>query len=186
MGKKIFLRAIEKELLKKCTDNSTNNKKLITFLRNIYEKEARLHPLSMHSLSLSGNFALPKAIFIPPSQIVTLMAEYDADMTIEELLRRLIKSGNIKEQKRRIRYAENFLLKAAMQRRAMHMTNILFELGKNVVASSLNKIEENTEEVLYNHTSLVSLFVYLKMRGNLIRRLSRWNERSIFWFSFFN
>lgn len=114
------------------------------------------------------------------------MAEYDADMTIEELLRRLIKSGNIKEQKRRIRYAENFLLKAAMQRRAMHMTNILFELGKNVVASSLNKIEENTEEVLYNHTSLVSLFVYLKMRGNLIRRLSRWNERSIFWFSFFN
>ncbi|EJW84782.1 hypothetical protein WUBG_04307, partial [Wuchereria bancrofti] len=125
--------------------------KLVTFLQSIYEKEARLHPLSIQYLSVNGSFVLPKAIFIPPSQVVLLVAEYDADMTIQELIRRLVTSGKIKEQERRIRYAENLLVVVVNQRRAMHMTKILFELGRNVVANSLGAIED-TEKVLVSRT----------------------------------
>uniref|UniRef100_A0A1I8EA24 C2H2-type domain-containing protein n=1 Tax=Wuchereria bancrofti TaxID=6293 RepID=A0A1I8EA24_WUCBA len=147
----IFLHAVEKEMLMKWTAGLTNNEKLVTFLQSIYEKEARLHPLSIQYLSVNGSFVLPKAIFIPPSQVVLLVAEYDADMTIQELIRRLVTSGKIKEQERRIRYAENLLVVVVNQRRAMHMTKILFELGRNVVANSLGAIED-TEKVLVSRT----------------------------------
>ncbi|EFO19092.1 hypothetical protein LOAG_09405 [Loa loa] len=159
----IFLLAVEKEMLKKWTDGSTRNRKLTTVLRSIYQKETQLHPLSMQSLSVSGSFVLPKAIFIPPSQVVTLVAEYDADMTIQELTRRLVKSGKISEQERRIRYAENLLLAVANQRRTMHMTKILFELGKNVVANISNTSGEDTGKVLANcifPVGFFALFIY--------------------------
>ncbi|VIO90932.1 Uncharacterized protein BM_BM10886 [Brugia malayi] len=140
-----FLHAVEKEMLMKWTTDSTNNEKLATFLQSIYEKEARLHPLSTQSLSVSGSFVLPKAIFIPPSQVVILAAEYDADMTIQELIPRLVTSGKIKEQERRIFYAKNLLMVVANQRRAMHMTKILFELGRNIVANSSWTFEDTAK-----------------------------------------
>ncbi|CAG9538732.1 unnamed protein product [Cercopithifilaria johnstoni] len=157
----IFLHAVEDEILKKWTDGLISNRKLTTFLRSIYEKEVRLHPLSMQSLSLSGSFVLPKVVFIPPSQIVTLVAEYDADMTIQELIRRLIRPEEIKEQETRIRYADNLLLAVANQGRPMHMTKILFELGKNVVANSFSITGDDIGKVLSSFTLLPILECHL-------------------------
>ncbi|KAL4002374.1 hypothetical protein ACH3XW_3195 [Acanthocheilonema viteae] len=144
----IFLHAIEDQILKKWTDCSIRNRKLTTFLRSTYEKEARIHPLSMQSLLHSGSFILPKVVFIPPSQVVTLVAEYDADMTIQQLIKMLIKSEKIRAQERRIRCADNLLLTITNQKRPMHMTKILFELGKDIVANSFSITEKDTEKVL--------------------------------------
>lgn len=94
-------------------------------------------------------------------KVVTLVAEYDADMTIQELIRRLIRSGKIKEQERRICYADNLLVAMANQRRPIHMTKILFELGRNVVANSFSTIREYTGQSLTSRIILVGLFVYL-------------------------
>uniref|UniRef100_A0A0R3RHJ2 C2H2-type domain-containing protein n=1 Tax=Elaeophora elaphi TaxID=1147741 RepID=A0A0R3RHJ2_9BILA len=152
----IFLHAVDNEIWKKWTDDSIDNRELTTFLRSIYEKQTKLHPLSMHSLSLSRNFVLPRVIFIPPSQIVTLAAEYDADMTIQQLIRKLTRPGRIIEQKV-IRYADNLLLTVAKQERPMNMMNILFELGRNIVADSFSIIGKDTGKVLANLTLLPTL-----------------------------
>uniref|UniRef100_A0A915PY60 C2H2-type domain-containing protein n=1 Tax=Setaria digitata TaxID=48799 RepID=A0A915PY60_9BILA len=143
---KIFLRAVAKEMVEKCADDSINTKRLTIFLRNIYAREARLHPLLTQSLSVFGNFVLPKAIFIPPSQIVMLVAEYDADITFEELLRRLAKSGIVKKKERRMLYADNLLLGTVSQK-AVHMSNLLFELGRNIVSNSLTTVGKMTDLV---------------------------------------
>lgn len=75
-------------------------------------------------------------------KIVALVAEYDADVTIQELKRRLVKSGKIKKQGKKMLYVENLMLTVADQKCAVHMSEILFELGRNIVAniSSSRKI----------------------------------------------
>ncbi|VDK84970.1 unnamed protein product [Litomosoides sigmodontis] len=141
--KEIFLHAVEEEISNKWADESINHRKLATFLRSVYEKEARLHPLSMQSLLLSESFVLPKVIFIPPSQVVSLVAEYDGDITIKELMQELMRQGKVEEEKERIRYDDNFLFAETNQKYPMHMAKILFELGRNVVTSGFSIIGEN-------------------------------------------
>lgn len=88
-----------------------------------------------------------------------MVAEYDADMTIKELIRMLTRPEEIKEQQRKMRYTDNLLLAVGCQKRPIHMTKILFEFGKNVVANSFSIIGENAGKALSSFALLVSLFI---------------------------
>lgn len=88
-------------------------------------------------------------------------------MTIKELIQGLIRQEKIEEEEGGIRYVDNFLFAVTNQKRPVHMTKILFELGRNVVASSFSIIGEDTGEVLTNLVVLVGLFTYFYIRKKL-------------------
>ncbi|VDN06737.1 unnamed protein product [Thelazia callipaeda] len=85
-----FQNELQKEIEKR-RNGINKHWKLSSCISYVYENKKWFHANLLNS---DVTLKLPNSIFLPPSQVVKLMAEYDADMTTVELLR---KSGNFSE-----------------------------------------------------------------------------------------